>query len=71
MNGKTHRSAFDRGRADGQAGGDAANPFPPGSADHGNYALGHGFGARDAAERRDFAAARPEADAPDHDETED
>ncbi len=66
-------TAFDRGRKAGQDGAEAeaANPYAPGSADHRNYELGRGFGARDAVERRDFKAARPEASAPDPDETED
>lgn len=73
MAGATQRTPFDRGRKAGQegAGAEAANPYPPGSADHRNYELGRGFGERDALERRDFAAARPEAGAPDPDEIDD
>lgn len=70
LNGK-HRSAFDLGRAAGQIGAEAENPYAVGTADHRNYTLGHGFGTRDAAERRDYATARPEASAPDHDEIDD
>ena len=65
----TQLNTFDRGRKAGQDGVDAPNPFIAGSADHRNYALGLSFGAGDAVERREFKAARPEADAPDHDET--
>ncbi len=73
MNGKTQLTAFDRGRKAGleSAGAEAPNPFAAGSADHRNYVLGLSFGTRDAAERRDFAAARPEASSPDSDETDD
>ena len=73
MTSGTHLNAFDLGRKAGLEGdgADAANPFVLGSADHRNYELGRGFGARDAAERRDFKAARPEASAPDSDETDD
>ncbi len=72
MNGKTQLTAFDRGRKAGlESVGAGENPFAAGSADHRNYALGLSFGARDAAERRDFAAARPEASSPDSDETDD
>ena len=61
-------TAFDRGRKAGQEGAAGPNPFAAGSPDHRNYELGRGFGARDTIERRDFAAARPEASSPDHDE---
>ena len=73
MAGVAQLTAFDRGRKAGLEGAhaDASNPFAPGSADHRNYELGRGFGARDAVERRDFKAARPEANAPDPDETDD
>ena len=73
MAGTAQLTAFDRGRKAGQegAGDGAPNPFAPGSADHRNYELGRGFGARDAVERRDFRAARPEASSPDADETDD
>ena len=71
MAGTPQLTAFDRGRKAGQEGGAAENPFVAGSAEHRNYELGRGFGARDTAERRDFAAARPEASAPDHDEIDD
>ena len=73
MVGTAQLTAFDRGRKAGQVGADdaAANLYPAGSADHRNYELGRSFGARDAVERRDFQAARPEASAPDPDETED
>ena len=66
-------TAFDRGRKAGQEGEgvEATNPYAPGSPDFRNYELGRGFGTRDAVERRDFKAARPEASAPDPDETED
>lgn len=73
MAGVTQLTAFDSGRKAGQEGAslEATNPHPPGSPDHRNYELGHGFGTRDAIERRDFKAARPEAGAPDPDETDD
>ncbi len=73
MTGAPQLTAFDRGRKAGQdgTGTEGANPYALNSADHRNYELGRGFGARDAVERRDFKAARPEASAPDPDETED
>ena len=73
MAGTAQLTAFDRGRKAGQegAGAEVENPYPPGSAARRNYELGRGFGARDAVERRDFKAARPEANAPDPDETDD
>ena len=73
MAGVTQLTAFDTGRKAGQegAGAETANPYPPGAPDHRNYELGRGFGARDALERRDFKTARPEASAPDPDETDD
>ena len=71
MAGVAQLTAFDRGRKAGQDGDAAPNPFVAGSPDHRNYELGPGFGVRDASERRDFKAARPEASAPDPDETDD
>ena len=71
MAGVAQLTAFDRGRKAGQDGGAAPNPFPVGSPDHRNYELGLSFGARDAVERREFKVARPEASAPDADETDD
>lgn len=71
MAGAAQLTAFDRGRKAGQDGAATENPFAAGSPDHRNYELGLGFGTRDAAERRDFKAARPEASAPDADETDD
>lgn len=71
MAGVAQLTAFDRGRRAGQQGAEVANPFPPGSADHRNYELGRGFGVRDEVERRNFKVLRPEASAPDPDETDD
>ena len=70
MNDKSQLTAFDRGRKAGleSVGAQAPNPFPAGSPDHRNFALGVSFGTRDAVERADFKVARPEASAPDPDE---
>lgn len=67
----TQLTAFDRGRKAGQEGDATGNPFAAGSADHRNWELGRGFGARDALERREFEASRPEASTPDQDESDD